>query len=329
MTDTLPQNNAKLVVVMPAHNAEATVGDCLDALIAAGFVAGDITVVDDGSRDRTAELAEARGVNMIRNAVAQRPAEARNIGAAAAGGDIILFVDSDVCVHADVRAKILEIMNNSDISGVIGSYDDAPRSASTVGRYRNLLHAHTHQNAAGEVPTFWTGLGALRREAFDAVGGLRSDWENIEDVELGLKVTENGGRIQLDPRLKGKHLKDWSLASMFKTDLFGRAVPWTRLLRSGRMPMGVLSTTLDKRVSAGAIAVGGLSVLASSIWPAALGLALLCLLVFIGANAALFTYLAQTGGAWFAVRCVPLHAVHHLAGLLGYAKVVLFRGSAN
>lgn len=309
----------RLVVVVPAHNAVATLGDCLAALVGAGFDPADITVVDDGSRDATGRTATSYGVRVLRNETAQRPAQARNRGALEAGGDIILFVDADVCVHRDIREKLLAHFADPAITGVIGAYDADPRSASVVGRYRNLLHAYSHRQAAGEVPTFWTGLGAMRRQAFEAAGGFLSAWENIEDVELGLRVTGNGGRIRLDPSIEGKHLKDWSLSSMVMTDLKGRAIPWTRLLLAGRMPMGVLSTSLEKRVSAAMVALGAACVLAALVWAPALLLAALCLGVFVTMNAGLFAFLRAHGGLALALASVPLHLLHHAAALIGYA----------
>lgn len=317
-------DNQEWAVVMPAYNAEEIIGDCLDALIEAGFPPKTITVVDDGSVDRTSEIALQRHVNLLSNVSNQRPAQARNRGVAVAGGDIILFIDSDVCVNQDIFKRLTEHMSDPSVSGVIGSYDDAPQSKSTVGRYRNLLHAYTHKNSGGDVPTFWTGLGAIRREAFEKAGGFLSDWENIEDVELGLRVTENGGRIVLDPEINGKHLKDWSFGSMLMTDLFGRAVPWTRLLRSGRMKMGVLATAWDKRISAAAIALGGVCFLGGFVQPLFWVLFLIAALVFVGVNFGMLRYMMRSSGLWFALCCLPLHVTHHIAGLLGYAKVILF-----
>ena len=131
------------VVVMPAYNAEEIIGECLDAIIRAGFPPETITVVDDGSQDRTGEVAAKRGANLHRNENTQRPAEARNRGAALAGGDIILFVDSDVCIDTAIKSSLLDHMSDASVTGVIGCYDSSPQSKSLVGKYRNLLHAYT------------------------------------------------------------------------------------------------------------------------------------------------------------------------------------------
>ena len=60
-----------------------------------------------------------------------------------------------------------------------------------VSQYRNLLHHFVHQHGHAEASTFWAGCGAIRRAAFDAVGGFdaaRFPRPSIEDIELGLSA---------------------------------------------------------------------------------------------------------------------------------------------
>jgi hypothetical protein len=58
----------------------------------------------------------------------------------------------------------------------------------------------------------------------------------MEDVELGVRLRQAGQRIRLCPEVQAKHLKRWTLASLWHTDIFARAIPWTRLiLRQGRL----------------------------------------------------------------------------------------------
>ncbi len=318
----------ELRVIVPAHQAEATLGLCLDAIFAAGFARQEVLVIDDGSRDATSAVAASKGVRVIRNDIAQRPAKARNRGAAEAGGDVLVFIDSDVVVHPGLRNALLHHFKDPSLVGVIGSYDAAPDAPSVVSRYRNLLHHATHQDAAGDTPTFWSGLGAMRRDAFEAAGGYDSSWEDIEDVELGLRVTAAGGRILLDPTLQGTHLKDWTVRGMMKTDIYGRAVPWTRLMLSGRLARGVMNTSAANRVSAlSVVAVPAMLVL-SLLWPAAMQLAVIAAAAFLIANGRLLWRLARAGGAGFALQALPYHVLHYVAALTGYAKVRLFERSS-
>ena len=109
-----------------------------------------------------------------------------------------------------------------------------------MSRFKNLLHHFTHQHSQGEASTFWVGCGAIRREVFGALGGFYGGYGRpaVADIELGMRLKEAGQRILLDPAIQVTHLKYWTLASLFKSDIFDRAVPWSRLiLRQGRLPV--------------------------------------------------------------------------------------------
>jgi len=87
-------------VVIPAKDAEGTLEECLQAtLFQEGFDQDyEVIVVDDGSTDETAAIAEGLGVKVIRQSNAGSAA-AGNAGALAARGEIVAFTDSD-CVPA-------------------------------------------------------------------------------------------------------------------------------------------------------------------------------------------------------------------------------------
>lgn len=322
MSDTTDAPPLSLAVIVPAHQARAEIGRCLAGLRAAGFSADEILVVDDGSRDGTGDVARAAGVRVLRNATALRPARARNAGVAATQSDILVFVDADVVVRPGARARITAFFrDNPGHAALIGSYDDDPAAPRWVSRYRNLLHHHVHQHARAEATTFWTGFGAVRRAAFQAAGGLDPAWENIEDVEFGLRVAAQGGRIRLDPSLQATHLKDWTLRGMFRTDWKGRAVPWTRLLRQRRTRTGDLNLSVAHQASAAAVAAFALAILVAPFAPVLLWLALVAIAVFVTANAPFLGLLARRGGVVFATVAIFFHAVHYTAALAGYFEV--------
>jgi cellulose synthase/poly-beta-1,6-N-acetylglucosamine synthase-like glycosyltransferase len=318
-----------LCVVVPAHQAAAELPACLEGLVAAGFGLDEILVVDDGSRDGTGDIARRMGMRVVRNEVALRPARARNRGVEETGADIIVFVDADVVIHPGARARFLETFGGDHaLVALFGSYDDAPPNHSRVSRYRNLLHHYVHQRSAGKAQTFWTGIGAVRRRDFVAAGGFDSAWENIEDVELGLRLTARGGHILLLPDLLGKHLKKWTLAGMFRTDLWGRAVPWTRLMVLGRTGVGRLNLSLAHRVSAAMVALFTLMLVMSLAVPMFLWFAVVALSVFVAANAGFLSLLYRRGGATLMLSGIAFHAVHYAAALLGYLKVQVLERAA-
>src|SRR5439155_11116219 len=149
-------------VSVPATNAPTTLLSCCDALIASDQPPDEIVVIDSPG-DANA-------------------ATARNLGAERATGDILLFVDADVEVQPGVMTQIRDAFDTDpDLAALFGSYDDAPSAPGVTSAFRNLLHHHVHQGAAGPATTFWTGLGAVRREAFEGVGGFDESIEFMED----------------------------------------------------------------------------------------------------------------------------------------------------
>src|SRR5687767_11645745 len=83
-------------VIVPARDAEATLGDTLDALAGQEMSAEyEVIVVDDGSSDGTVAIAEhAPGVKLLRQD-RLGPGEARNTGARVARGRVLAFTDAD------------------------------------------------------------------------------------------------------------------------------------------------------------------------------------------------------------------------------------------
>ncbi len=318
----------KFVVVVPAHNAGETLGACIEGLFCAGITAGDIVVVDDGSSDETGAIALAAGVHLMTNAVSKGAAASRNAGAAEATARTILFVDADVVICPDVPARIMTHIDGSDASAVFGSYDDTPPETSVLSRYRNLLHHHVHQSAPRDAITFWTGLGAVQRSEFQAIGGFDETFSFLEDVDFGLRLKQIGATILLDPDIQGKHLKNWTLRSMFMTDLFGRAIPWTRLLKAGRIPSVALQSESKHKVSAVSLVVFLASIIAGVVWPTLFVLALLAMLAFVLANLDFLRFLNRTAGVGFAIRALPYHAVHYTAAITGYVFATVFKPKA-
>lgn len=294
-----------LAAVIPATDAAPALERCTRALRAGGR-APDELIVQRGP--------EGAG-----------PAAARNAGAARSSGEVLVFVDSDVEVHADALARIeRRFAEDPELAAVFGAYDDDPAAPGLTSRFRNLLHHHVHANSAGAAETFWAGLGAVRREAFEAVGGFdesRFPLASIEDVELGLRLRRGGGRIALDPAIRGRHLKAWTLPGMVRTDFWLRGVPWVRLLLREGGPAKMLNLGWRHRLSAAA----------SVVFAAALTLrrpraVLGALLVSALLNRELYALLARRGGPKLAAAGVGLHQLHHLTAVASVPVALLLHG---
>ena len=298
-----------LSVVIPATDSPATLDRCLAAL------------------ERCSEPHE---VAVVTSPLGSGPAAARNAGVARTDGEIVVFVDSDVEIHPDALRRLREAFGqNPALDAVFGAYDDRPAAATLVSRFRNLLHHHVHAGAGGPATTFWAGLGAVRREAFDAVDGFdaqRYPRPCIEDIELGMRLHAAGRRIALDPAVRGTHLKRWTLGSMLRTDLAARGAPWVALrLERGGAGGGALNLAWGQRIAAGAAVAG-----AGAAMTGRGRLALAALAVMIAPNARFYTLLARRGGLRLALGGVPLHLLHHLTAAASVpAGVVLWARGAR
>ena len=305
---------AEIDIVIPAHNAEETLSSCLSGLrIAVEEINARVIVVDDGSRDATAKIATDAGAMVVSQARRSGAAAARNVGAGAGEAPIIAFIDADVVVAADAVRLLLKNFRNPENSAVFGAYDTEPEAEGLVSRYRNLLHHYVHLTGPTFPKTFWSGLGAVRRDTFEEIGGFDPAQAMMEDVELGLRLHRAGYRIKKDAAIKGTHLKHWSLAGMVRTDLFHRAIPWTELmLRHG------VSRELNMSPRNRIGAVGAALLIAGVVfWP----LAFIGLAMFLWAHVPFFAYLSQLKGAGFAFGSVLPHLIHTWCAILGFGYV--------
>ncbi|NOT09713.1 MAG: glycosyltransferase family 2 protein [Gemmatimonadales bacterium] len=327
MTDT-----PRFSVVVPAHNAAAFLPETLGALAASEMprTAWELIVVDDASTDGTAAVARRFADNVLSlDGGPGGPGKARNAGAAVARGDWLAFVDSDVRVKPETLGRFRDsIQRHPHIVAVFGTYDDRPAARGLVSEYRNLLHRFVHLEHAGEAATFWAGCGAVRRSAFEAAGGFDTDRyprPSIEDIELGYRLGDLGGKIVLDPTIEATHLKRWTLWGIVKTDIGDRGIPWTRLLleRRGRTPRSLNTGGKEPaKVLLAGVAIGAaiLALLAQK--AALLAVAASATLILIVWNADVYLWFAQVRSVGFALAVVPLHLTHYACNVVAAASGV-------
>ena len=226
-------------VIIPAHVLDDTLHKVLTSFETAREDILEVIIAFDGP---ISELSFFEQYNLTlrlsESEESQRgPAVGRNRGARLAQGDILFFCDSDVSIHTDTIQRIQESFKiYSDFTAIIGCYDDRPANQRMISKFRNLLHHRVHYENHGQIKTFWSGCGAIKRQAFLTLGGFDEGFRtaSVEDIELGYRLSASGHKIFLDHSVQVCHHKSWSLFSMCYTDCFLRARPWTRLMLSER-----------------------------------------------------------------------------------------------
>ena len=310
-------------VIVPAHNAEATLPDCLRALRNMSVEPAEVLVYVDGSTDRTEQIARDAGAEVLKNSDAPKgPALARNAAAAVAKSDLLWFVDADVVVAPDCLRKLIDDMQAHGAVGAFGSYDDKPASLRATSLYANLRHHYVHQRGNPDATTFWSGIGLIRRDIFLEFGGF--DWKrfpypSVEDVELGMRIIAAGHRIRLVPSALGKHCKDWSLWRVWHTDVLRRARPWSLLLMERPGATRDLNLAKEERAKA-FLALMIPTLLAAGLFNTVfLFLAAATALLYAFVNRGFFSFLFRRLPLTSFLVGVPMHWCYHCYSALTFA----------
>lgn len=189
-------------VIIPAHDAAATLPRTLAAL-AAQEVDGEfeVIVVDDGSSDETAALAEAAGARVVRHERPVGPGASRNAGAAVARADALAFTDADCAPAPGWLAAGLRALGDAGlVQGRVEPRPDVP-----LGPYDKTLWVTAPWGLFESANLF------VRREVFEQVGGFGDGLLELagahfgEDVIFGWSARRLGVRTAFCPEALVHH----------------------------------------------------------------------------------------------------------------------------
>lgn len=322
------QATLQVSAIIPVHNGGHKLAQCLEAVLGSARPPDEVVVVDDASTDGSGDLARRHGARVVRlDGPAHGPAFSRNRGVEAATGEILFFVDADTVVHPDALALAVQTLEKGGraLAACFGSYDDKPASPGFLSQYKNLLHHHIHQTSSSSASTFWAGCGVIRRTVFEEVGGFDEGYArpSIEDIELGTRLCRAGYDIQLVKDMQATHLKEWTLASLLRSDVCHRAVPWTRLiLRQGRIPDD-LNLSVGARWSAISTCLLVLVLALGFAWRPLWLISIPLITLLLACNGDLYSFFVRRHGWFFACRAVLMHWLYYLYSGLTFAVLAL------
>src|SRR5712691_9636494 len=205
--------------VIPVRNDAARLRRCLESIARNDYPADrvEVIVVDNGSRDRSPDVARQGGarVLLIPDAAV---AKLRNRGAAAARAGILAFVDADHEIDPHWIRHAVAALAGDEVAAAGAPYV-SPADGTWVQRRYDGLRTRPPEPADVE----WLGSGnlVLRRVIFDALGGFDTSLETCEDVDLCQRIRDRGYRIVCDPKLRSIHFGDpASLRALFAGELW-------------------------------------------------------------------------------------------------------------
>jgi GT2 family glycosyltransferase len=214
-------------VIIPTYNRASLLAGALATVFAQRFKDFEVIVADDGSTDGTAEVLRGYGdrVQMVRQDN-RGPGAARNLGAAAAKGQYLAFLDSDDLWFPwtlDVYASV--VMGTPPPAFVTGKpaiFHDAAELATQVETPIQALPFADYYASGEEWRWYSASSFVIRADAFRQVGGFAPVWINGEDADLAMRLGTRGGFVQVAaPATFGYRDHGGSLVSQTRRTLEG------------------------------------------------------------------------------------------------------------
>ncbi|MBD0693622.1 glycosyltransferase [Streptomyces sp. CBMA123] len=212
----------EITVVIPAHNRTRALQHCLASLRRQTLDPGafEIVVVDDGSDEpvgeTVAQFADGDRIRLLRHERARGAGVARNTGAAAARGGLLVLLDADCLCHPDLLRAHLDAQAGGPVAvcgygagreltpeawrlklGADWDFSDPDAVFARLARTPSLHDPLTELLARprpADWAFFWTLNAAVPKSFFDLVGGFDTRFEvkGIEDIELGYRLARAG-----------------------------------------------------------------------------------------------------------------------------------------
>jgi cellulose synthase/poly-beta-1,6-N-acetylglucosamine synthase-like glycosyltransferase/peptidoglycan/xylan/chitin deacetylase (PgdA/CDA1 family) len=196
-----------VTVIIPAYNEEAGIAATVETMAGSRYRGRlEIIVVDDGSTDRTADVARSLGypfVRVIRQRNSGKPG-ALNTGIKLAQSEILILVDGDTIFEPDTIGTLVAPLADPDVGAVSGNTKVFNRKG-FLGRWQHLEYVvgfnldRRMYDMLGVMPTVPGAIGAFRRSALYEVRGVSHD-TLAEDTDLTMALCRRGWRIVYAPR---------------------------------------------------------------------------------------------------------------------------------
>lgn len=182
--------------MIPTYNAERVVSSVIKSLLEQNYPKNhyEIIIVDDGSTDRTVEVASKFPIRVIKNKH-HGPAFQRNFGAKKAKGGILLFTDSDCIPEKDWIKNMVKPFENPGVVGVSGTYKTLNKK-SFMARFSGyeIKKSHLGMQKQESIDFIGTFSAGYRKNIFMKFGGFSTKFKTSsgEDPELSYRIAKSG-----------------------------------------------------------------------------------------------------------------------------------------
>jgi glycosyltransferase involved in cell wall biosynthesis len=212
----------KVTAYIPVYNGAELVGRSIESLLAQTHPLDEILVVDDGSRDNSAEVASSYPqVRLIRHPVNRGLAAARNAAMRAARNELVASVDADVVADPKWIATLLPHLADPKVAGAGGFLLEGVQ-VTLADRWRRARMAQQWGPSPVRNPDLLYGCNTVyRRSAVLEGGGYNESLRSCgDDTDIALQIRARGWDLVYDPAARATHLRRDNLKSIL--DMYWR-----------------------------------------------------------------------------------------------------------
>ena len=211
----------KYSIIIPAHDSQATLERCLRSILGSRFSEPyELIVVDDASRDDTPGIAARLGAKVLRSPSCRGPGFARNLGAKAAEGGVLVFIDSDVLLSEDTLQKIDDFFRvEKDFSVLSCNFDPACEMTDPISRYKHLYVGQCYSDQPKEVYWVFASTVAVKKDVFQSAGGFGEKTWVLEDELFGRKLSKKGYRLAFGEQIRVNHVRQYSFFEFLRGEI--------------------------------------------------------------------------------------------------------------
>lgn len=227
----------RVSLAVPCYNGALFLDRTIESLLAQTRPADEILVIDDGSTDDSARIAERYPVHLIQHPANRGLAAARNTAMSIAEGDILVYVDVDALADPDLLSALLAGYTGPDVGGVGGQGIEA-NIQSVYDRWRQLHASQGHGSRPRRDCPFLYGLCmSFRIDALREIGGFDPAFRtNAEDVDVSFRLTAAGYRLHYVPEARVYHQRTDDKDSLLRTMAAWYRGAYHARRRNGRQP---------------------------------------------------------------------------------------------
>lgn len=218
-----PDYGPPVSIVVPAYNEEVGIARCVESLATSRYPGElEVVVVDDGSSDNTSAAVTALGLENVRLLRQENAGKAAALNRALINSrhELIVTVDADTVFEPDTLSHLVQRFRDPEV-GVISGNTKIGNRGSLVGRWQHIEYVmgfnldRRAYEVLGATPTVPGAIGAFRRAALAAIGGV-SGATIAEDTDITLDLGRAGWKVVYEPRARAWTEAPASLRALYR-----------------------------------------------------------------------------------------------------------------